>query len=96
MAYNNLSHVSSFFLFFSFHEFQTVFRSDIIFFSPSFSPPITICFRYHNGNDEAEGMLRGFGHTGFLCDDLDAACDYMERKGVIFKKKPSEGSMRGE
>ena len=40
-------------------------------------------------------MIRGFGHTGFLCDDLDTACDYMMQKGVIFKKKPSEGAMRG-
>ena len=56
----------------------------------------TIQCRYHNGNDEdKEGMIRGFGHTGFLCDDLDTACDYMMQKGVIFKKKPSEGAMRG-
>jgi hypothetical protein len=40
-------------------------------------------------------MIRGFGHTGFLCDDLDTACDYMMQKGVAFKKKPSEGTMRG-
>ena len=40
-------------------------------------------------------MIRGFGHTGFLCDDLDAACDFMMQKGVVFKKKPSEGTMRG-
>ena len=41
-------------------------------------------------------MLRGFGHTGFLCDDLDSACEYLEQSGVAFKKKPSEGSMRGK
>ena len=52
-------------------------------------------FRYHNGNDEANGAIRGFGHTGFLCDDLDSACSYMEGKGVAFKKKPLEGTMRG-
>ena len=40
-------------------------------------------------------MIRGFGHTGFLCDDLDSACAYLEESGVVFKKKPSEGTMRG-
>lgn len=51
--------------------------------------------RYHNGNDQDEGQLRGFGHVGFLVDDLDAACAYLEENGVAFKKKPQEGSMRG-
>jgi hypothetical protein len=52
--------------------------------------------RYHNGNDETvEGMIRGFGHTGFLCDDLDSACVFLEEQGVAFKKKPAEGTMRG-
>jgi lactoylglutathione lyase len=23
-------------------------------------------FKYHNGNDEDQGQVRGFGHTGFL------------------------------
>ena len=54
-----------------------------------------VFYRYHNGNDEGEGMIRGFGHTGFLCDDLDSACEYLEHSGVAFKKKPSEGTMRG-
>ena len=51
--------------------------------------------RYHNGNDQDAGQLRGFGHTGFLVDDLDAACAYLETQGVSFKKKPLEGTMRG-
>ena len=52
--------------------------------------------RYHNGNDQDEGQLRGFGHAGFLVEDLDAACTYLEENGVAFKKKPQEGSMRGD
>jgi catechol 2,3-dioxygenase-like lactoylglutathione lyase family enzyme len=51
--------------------------------------------RYHNGNDQDEGQLRGFGHIGFLVDDLEAACRYLEENGVAFKKKPTEGNMRG-
>ena len=52
-------------------------------------------FSYHNGNDQDKGQVRGFGHVGFICDDLDAACAYLEEKGAIFKKKPQEGGMRG-
>lgn len=52
-------------------------------------------FHYHNGNDEdtATGMIRGFGHTGFLANDLNAACRYLEENGVIFKKRPEDGNM---
>lgn len=50
-------------------------------------------FKYHNGNDDDDGQGRGFGHTGFLVDNLEATCDWMESQGVRFKKKPSEGSM---
>ena len=39
--------------------------------------------------------MRGFGHTAFLADDLDAACAYLESEGVSFKKKPMDGNMRG-
>eukprot|EP00286_Rhodomonas_abbreviata_P027268 CAMPEP_0181307172 /NCGR_PEP_ID=MMETSP1101-20121128/10724_1 /TAXON_ID=46948 /ORGANISM="Rhodomonas abbreviata, Strain Caron Lab Isolate" /LENGTH=340 /DNA_ID=CAMNT_0023413343 /DNA_START=73 /DNA_END=1095 /DNA_ORIENTATION=+ len=52
-------------------------------------------FKYYNGNDEGPGQVRGFGHTGFLCDDLEAACASLESSGVAFKKKPQEGNMRG-
>jgi lactoylglutathione lyase len=38
-------------------------------------------------------MLRGFGHIGFLCDDLEGTCETLERKGVAFKKKPKDGNM---
>jgi len=48
-------------------------------------------FVVHNGNSG----LRGFGHIGFLMDGLDEACARMEAEGVQFKKKPSDGNMRG-
>ncbi|EGD79065.1 lactoylglutathione lyase [Salpingoeca rosetta] len=47
-------------------------------------------FSYHNGNTDP----RGFGHVGFLVDDLKAACDSLIADGIEFKKKPEEGTMR--
>jgi len=53
-------------------------------------------FSYHNGNDQnSPDQLRGFGHIGFLVDDLNKACEYLAEKGVAFKKRPEEGAMRG-
>lgn len=52
-------------------------------------------FSYHNGNDQDKGQLRGFGHCGFLCENLDSACEFLQQEGVSFKKLPSEGTMRG-
>lgn len=51
--------------------------------------------RYHNGNDTDAGQIQGFGHTGFLVDDLIGACNSMIDQGVNFKKKPEDGNMRG-
>ena len=51
-------------------------------------------FSYHNGNDEDKGQVRGFGHVGFLCDDLDKACEFLEKEGCAFKKKPQDGNMK--
>lgn len=46
--------------------------------------------KYHNGNNEP----RGFGHIGFIVDDLEKFCVDLEAKGVAFKKRPHEGMMK--
>jgi lactoylglutathione lyase len=53
-------------------------------------------FAYHDGNlqDKEKGILQGFGHTGFIVDDLHAACNYLTEQGVPFKKRPEEGGMK--
>lgn len=45
---------------------------------------------YHNGNDEPQG----FGHIAISVDDIDAACDRFEQKGVSWKKRLTDGRMK--
>jgi len=46
---------------------------------------------YHNGNSDP----RGFGHIGFLCNDLNKACEFIDDCGSYgWVKRPEEGSMR--
>jgi len=43
-------------------------------------------FQVHNGN----GDPQGFGHIGFLVDDLGAMCGELEKLGVPFLKRPED------
>lgn len=47
---------------------------------------------YNTGN---EADRKGFGHVGFLVDDLEKDCAALGKEGVAFKKKPEDGKMRG-
>lgn len=49
-------------------------------------------FRHFNGN---EADRPGFGHVGFLVDDVYAACDAIRTLGYGFRKEPDGGSMKG-
>uniref|UniRef100_A0A7S4GIX5 Lactoylglutathione lyase n=1 Tax=Eutreptiella gymnastica TaxID=73025 RepID=A0A7S4GIX5_9EUGL len=49
-------------------------------------------FAHHTGNTEGR---KGFGHIGFLVDDVDAACAQLEPLGLGFVKRPLDGSMKG-
>eukprot|EP01012_Entosiphon_sulcatum_P063535 TRINITY_DN9112_c0_g2_i1.p1 TRINITY_DN9112_c0_g2~~TRINITY_DN9112_c0_g2_i1.p1 ORF type:complete len:346 (+),score=62.46 TRINITY_DN9112_c0_g2_i1:21-1058(+) len=48
-------------------------------------------FSYHNGNTEP----RGFGHLGFLVDNVYEKCEELEKAGYSFQKKPDDGRMKG-
>lgn len=48
-------------------------------------------FKVHDGNAKPQG----FGHIGFLIDDIEGSCTKMEADGVTFKKRPQDGNMRG-
>lgn len=47
------------------------------------------------GAAPAPTLRPGYGHIGFLTDDLDPTCDEMDAAGVEFTKKPLQGKMRG-
>jgi len=49
-------------------------------------------FKHYNGNDDGR---QGFGHIGFLVDDVYEACDSIRTMGYGFKKEPDGGSMKG-
>lgn len=49
-------------------------------------------FKHFNGNEDGR---QGFGHIGFLVDDVYEACDSIREMGYGFKKEPDGGSMKG-
>eukprot|EP00051_Salpingoeca_urceolata_P010124 m.123449 g.123449 ORF g.123449 m.123449 type:complete len:330 (+) comp16588_c0_seq1:4831-5820(+) len=49
-------------------------------------------FKHSTGN---EADRKGFGHIGFLVDDVDEACKELEALGSGFVKRPSDGTMKG-
>lgn len=50
-------------------------------------------FRHFNGNEEGR---QGFGHIGFLVDDVYKACDAIRAFGYGFRKEPDGGLMKGK
>ena len=46
--------------------------------------------KYHDGSSQP----KGFGHICVSVDDLDAACERWEQKGVSWKKRLTEGRMK--
>jgi len=49
-------------------------------------------FKHFIGNEEGR---QGFGHIGFLVDNVYESCDSIRKMGYGFKKEPDGGSMQG-
>jgi lactoylglutathione lyase len=49
-------------------------------------------FKHYNGNEEGR---QGFGHIGFLVDDVYKACNAIQPMGYGFCKELDGGSMKG-
>lgn len=50
-------------------------------------------FKHYNGNESGR---QGFGHIGFLVDNVYESCDAIRTHGYGFRKEPDGGSMKGE
>lgn len=49
-------------------------------------------FKHFSGNEDER---KGFGHIGFLVDDVYKACDEIGKMGYGFQKTPDGGTMKG-
>jgi len=49
-------------------------------------------FQHFTGNEENR---KGFGHIGFIVDDVEQCCSELEKLGHGFKKRPDGGNMKG-
>jgi lactoylglutathione lyase len=49
-------------------------------------------FKHYNGNEEGH---QGYGHIGFIVDDVYAVCDVIREMGYGFHKEPESGIMKG-
>lgn len=49
-------------------------------------------FQYNSGNEDGR---KGFGHIGFLVDDVYAACEALQKDGYAMQKAPDAGTMKG-
>jgi len=49
-------------------------------------------FKHNNGNEDGR---QGFGHLGFVVEDVYSACDKIRAMGYGFRKEPDGGSMKG-
>jgi lactoylglutathione lyase len=47
-------------------------------------------FKYHDGNSEP----KGYGHIAITVDDLDDACQRFDDKGVVWKKRLTDGKIK--
>jgi len=47
----------------------------------------------YNWDPEVMGEARNFGHLAYLVDDIYAACDKLQKGGVIINRPPRDGRM---
>ena len=68
------------------HDLLWRFPRSVIELTHNYDPE-----QYDSGNKEPH---RGFGHTGFIVDDVASFCDALMAAGVPFQKRPQDGKMR--
>lgn len=71
-------------------EFVSSLWQPVLEFTHNHGTEKNEAFQVHTGNS---APAQGFGHIGFLVDDLVACCKEMEEAGAKFHKKPEDGNM---
>uniref|UniRef100_A0A8C9GH18 Lactoylglutathione lyase n=1 Tax=Piliocolobus tephrosceles TaxID=591936 RepID=A0A8C9GH18_9PRIM len=86
---------------YNFNELKNGYQSDENYkqFKSSWEPVLELThnhgtekdenFTYHNGNTEP----RGFGHIGFLVNDIESYCTELKNLNIPFKKELKDGLM---
>lgn len=67
-------------------------RFTLVYLAAPENPEAEVELTY-NYDDEDYGSARNFGHLAFAVNDIYAACEKLQRHGVIINRPPRDGRM---
>jgi lactoylglutathione lyase len=73
-------------------DYMMTFKGVLLELTYNHGSELDADFKVNNGNEEPH---RGFGHIAVMTRDVYAASEELEKNGVVFRKRPDEGMMKG-
>ena len=67
-------------------------RFTLLYLAAPANPEVEVELTY-NYDDEDYGGARNFGHLAFEVDDIYAACERLQKHGVLINRPPRDGRM---
>ena len=67
-------------------------RFTLLYLAAPANPEVEVELTY-NYDDEDYGSARNFGHLAFEVDDIYAACERLQKHGVLINRPPRDGRM---
>ena len=67
-------------------------RFTLLYLAAPANPDVEVELTY-NYDDEDYGGARNFGHLAFEVDDIYAACERLQKHGVVINRPPRDGRM---
>ena len=67
-------------------------RFTLLYLAAPANPDVEVELTY-NYDDEDYGGARNFGHLAFEVDDIYAACERLQKHGVLINRPPRDGRM---